>query len=121
MMDAEQLKAAWQAEKAEVNSIFKDVTTQAKEKRGSIHYRISDRVHDDLVIQYEDVISNHVNVCLDEINTYFARDKRIVVAFDTEEFHNEMACILGVAIAPDLNAPVDSLVINCEQVSRPHA
>jgi hypothetical protein len=110
-MDAEQLKEAWQAEKAEVNSIFKDVTTEAKEKRGTIHYRIPDRVHDDLVVRYDDIISDHVNTYLDEVNTYFARDNRIVVAFDTEEFHNEMACILGVAIAPDLNVQVflDSL------------
>ncbi len=111
LMDADKMQEIWKSEKKEVTALFKETTELAKDRKINIHYRLYDQYFDALVKKYEAVVRDHLRRAKNDFITYFIANKAPIVAFDVEEFHNEMSCILGICIDRDLHAEVflDSL------------
>ncbi|MBN2154350.1 MAG: hypothetical protein JW839_23040, partial [Candidatus Lokiarchaeota archaeon] len=111
LMEPEKVKEAWKAEKKEVGALFKETTSLARDRKASIHYRIYDQHLGALIKKYEAATREHLQRAKSDLIAYFVENKTPIVAFDVEEFHNQMSCILGVRVDRDLRAGVflDSL------------
>ncbi len=111
LMEPEKMQEVWKSEKKEVSALFKQTTELAKDRKINIHYRIYDQHLAALIKKYETVVRNHLQRAKKDFITYFIKNKAPIVAFDVEEFHNEMSCILGIHVDRDLHAEVflDSL------------
>lgn len=111
LMEASKMQETWKAEKKEVTALFKERTELAKDKKIVLHYKIYDQYQAALIKKYETVVRDHLQRAKKEFIDYFIASKVPLVAFDVEEFHNEMSCILGVCIDRDLHVEVflDSL------------
>jgi hypothetical protein len=112
LMEADKIQGIWKSEKKEVTAMFKETTELARDRKINIHYRIYDQHLHALIKKYETVVRNHLQRAKNGFITYFIANKAPIVAFDVEEFHNEMSCILGICIDRDMHAEVflDSLV-----------
>ncbi|MEX2680655.1 MAG: hypothetical protein Q6373_003595 [Candidatus Sigynarchaeota archaeon] len=110
-MEPEKMLAAWKAEKQEVSTLFKEKTRLARDRKIYLHYKIHDQHLDALVKKYEATARTHFHRARAEFTAYFAGTRAPIVAFDVEEFHNEMSCILGVLVDKELHVEVflDSL------------
>nr|MDO8087406.1 hypothetical protein [Candidatus Sigynarchaeum springense] len=110
-MEPEKMLEVWKSEKQEVSALFKKTTQLASDRKINLHYKIHDQHLDALIKKYELTARNHFQRAKKEFTTYFAGNKAPIVAFDVEEFHNEMSCILGVLVDRELHVEVflDSL------------
>ncbi len=112
LMEADKMQEIWKSEKKEVTALFKETTELARDRKINIHYKIYEQYLHALIKKYETVVRNHLQRAKNDFIAYFMVNKVPIVAFDVEEFHNEMSCILGICIDRDLHVEVflDSLM-----------
>ncbi|UYP47141.1 hypothetical protein NEF87_003426 [Candidatus Lokiarchaeum ossiferum] len=61
---------------------------------------------------YNPVIEAHIQTYREDLELFFTTHTKPVIAFDNEEFHNRVFCILGVVIYPDLSYSVKLISVD---------
>ncbi len=82
-----------------------------KKKTGPSPYRMSQLQKSIIDTRYNSIITTHIQNYRSELEKYFLKHKKPLIAFDIEEWHNRVFCILGIHIQTDLTFSIQLISV----------
>ncbi|MBD3188911.1 hypothetical protein GF325_18940 [Candidatus Bathyarchaeota archaeon] len=86
-------------EKRTVDKLYKPY----KALKRPVKYEIPGEKKQQLISIYSEIIKVHIDAYREKFKNHFSRCKTPIISFDVEEIFNEIICVMGIRIAPDLS------------------
>ncbi|MHA1745659.1 MAG: hypothetical protein ACTSWW_06645 [Promethearchaeota archaeon] len=82
-----------------------------KKKRGPSPVQMSEIKQELIREKYTPIIQWHITRYKDEFQSFFSTHEKPIVAFDVEEWHHQVFCVMGIQVNPDLSFVIKVITV----------